>query len=222
MSAALAAAVHYLLSSHLDWRRRQGKNMESDDNALNNKSPNGSGANGEGNSPLKQIYSEIETALEHGLFYLAITVTTSLPDVCSALEGNVPTNWETYKTWFRENVGTELEPFGDHECYELRCGVVHQAKFMGVSKNKWSEYDALFFTLPDGRNNRVMGMTIQMPNRKILSMDVVHFCSTMISAARRWEEQKKGDASIQQRMAQVVRVRPEGLAPYIVGLPVFA
>lgn len=158
------------------------------------------------------------------LFYLAIAVTASLPDVCSALEGNVPTNWETYKKWFRENVRDRLKPFGEHECYELRCGVVHQARLMGAAKNKWSDYEALMFTLPDGRGSQVISfsMTNIGDKAKVLSMDAVNFCVTMIAAARDWERAKATDQMVQQNMGNVARVRPEGLAPYIVGIPVFA
>ena len=176
-------------------------------------------------SPLEQIYAEIDQAISAGLYYIAIVVTTSLPDVCSALEGNVPTSWKTYKTWFRENVGDNLSPFGEHECYELRCGVMHQARFMGAAKDKWSDYDALFFTLPNKAGFVIDRGTMQDiggDSRRVLAMELVGFCRVMINSARQWENRKKSDADVQIRMNNVARIRPEGLTPYIIGLPVFA
>ena len=176
-------------------------------------------------SPLEHIYGEIAKAISGELYYLAIVVTTSLPDVCSALEGNVPTNWETYKTWFRENVGDNLAPFGEHECYELRCGVMHQARFMGAAKNKWSDYEALFFTLPNGAGFRIDRGTmfnIGGDARRILAMELTGFCNTIIEAAREWERKKKHNPDVEQRMKNIARVRPQGLSPYFINIPVFA
>lgn len=180
---------------------------------------------GQSRSPLENIYEDIERALDHRLYYLALVVTASLPDVCAALEGHVPTDWRTYRAWFRANVGDSLTPFGEHECYELRCGVVHQARLMGAAKEKWSEYDGLFFTLPTNERMIVSGNKYVIAGekpKKVLDMDLRRFCRTMILSARRWEAEFRDDPDFRKRLENVVRVRPNGLAPYVRGLPVLA
>ena len=174
-------------------------------------------------SPLASIYREIEQALAANLYYLAIAVTVSIPDICATLEGKAPTDWNTYKTWFRENAGDRFTNFGEDECYELRCGVVHNAKLMG-GKVKRSKYDRIILTPPnslalihDGVMSNIGGLT-----ETVLCMDVTMLCEAMIAAARAWERANERNETVSNNMANVVRLRPEGLDPYIVGIGVIS
>jgi len=51
---------------------------------------------------------------------------------------------------------------------------------------------------------------------------VEHFCKEVIVAVRTWFAAKQNDANVIANMPRLVRVHPNGLAPYIVGEPVIA
>lgn len=178
-----------------------------------------------GASPLMSIYTEIEGALNAHLYYVALSVSVAFPDICASLEGKAPTNWQTYKDWFNANAAHRFRSFGADECYELRCGVVHQARFSGASKKKHSSFDVMFFTLPNRQQIQIGEMVAQNIGgrpEKVLSMSLVDFCQKMVASARAWESSKENDATVQSNMQNLVRVRPFGLPPYIKGVPVIA
>ena len=174
-------------------------------------------------SPLGAIYAEIEKAIEAQLWYAAITIAVALPDICSTLEGAGRTNWQTYKDWFDRNAATRFRNFGKHECYELRCGVMHNGVFQG-GVDKHSEFEGVYFLPPGSRiilNDTIME---NIGGRKgpFLIMSVVPFCEAMIAIVKEWEVAHQDDEIVATNMEKLVRVRPEGLSPLIVGLPVIA
>src|SRR4051812_11723889 len=62
-------------------------------------------------SPLEMIYQDIERAIQARLWYLAIAVTLSLPDVCAALECEPGKAWVTeakYVAWFESNAASQF------------------------------------------------------------------------------------------------------------------
>ena len=171
-------------------------------------------------SPLASIYREIEQALAARLYYLAIASTVSLPDICATLEGKSPVYWKTYKTWFQDNASPYFRHFGADECYELRCGVVHNARFMG-GKEKLSRFRKIIFTPPEAKV-RIHDAPSTINGETILNMDAGMFCNSMIDAARRWEMSNIGNSIVAENMEHVVRLRPNGLSPHVVGIPVIA
>jgi len=165
---------------------------------------------------MEMIFREIERALDAQLYYSAIAMAVTLPDVCAALEaGNGRTSAEKYKAWYRANVGQAYGFLKDEDCYSLRCGVVHQGRFGGHGM----QYGRVVFTMPiPGRNilihNNVMN--------DALNLDADRFCRDMIQSARTWFVAHQNDQHVQANLPNLVQLRPGGLAPYIVGLPVIA
>ena len=174
-------------------------------------------------SPLASIYREIEAAISAKLYYLALAVSVSLPDICATLEGHAPTSWKTYKQWFRDNASGSFANFGADECYELRCGVVHNARFMG-GKAKQSRFDKLIF-MPAGSPVQIHDAVmsgVAGSAETVLIMDASKFCEAMIAAARAWEVKSLEVDAVQRNMNDVVRLRPLGIDPWASGLPVIA
>ena len=54
----------------------------------------------------------------------------------------------------------------------------------------------------------------------LLFVHVDRFCHNIIAAAREWYAGKISDANVQANVPNIVRQRPEGFAPLIVGVPV--
>lgn len=169
------------------------------------------------NEALEPIFEEIERAAGAGFFYAALSMTVSIPDICCTLEGKAPVNWETYKEWFRQNV-TRYRFFGADECWEMRCGVVHNARMMG-GKVKVSKYDRILFT-PPGSGFQMHDSPMDDGREKVLLMSAVTFFDEMVADARAWAERMKDNPEVVANTPSVVRLRLGGYPPHIVGAPV--
>ena len=174
-------------------------------------------------SPLEPIFAEIRKALEAGLWYSAIAVASALPDICATLEGAGRTNWKTYKKWFEENAADKFSNFGMHECYELRCGVLHNGKFQGAI-DKHSNFDGVLFTPPGATLTVHDSVTSNIGNLTgtYLMMGVEPFCESMIEAASEWLASNEENETVRNNLNNLVRLRPAGYPPLIVGAPVVA
>src|SRR4029077_3839387 len=96
-------------------------------------------------SPMETILQEIEKAIDAKLYYLAIVLAVTLPDICAALESaDGRTRPERYKAWYRANLASKFSFLTEDDCYSLRCGVVHQGQFGFVN----SQYDRVAFLMP--------------------------------------------------------------------------
>jgi hypothetical protein len=173
-------------------------------------------------SPLSYLYREIRGALKAGLYYAAIAVAVSIPDVCDTVEvGDARASWKRYKAWFNKYASTKFEYFDADTCYELRCGVSHNAKLKG-GKNKLSRFDHLWFTVVRDHlfTENISVNHAALPGA-LLQLDVNDFCERMIAAAQAWERAMVGNEQVRVNMHSIVRYRPWGLRP-ISGIPVIA
>jgi hypothetical protein len=178
---------------------------------------------------LQRFLDEIKAALDAKLYYLAIATTLSVPDVCSCLECDPNAIWSTpekYKGWFDANLAHRFENLTSDDCYRLRCGVLHQGNF-GHPK---SRYDRVIFIAPnqsirmanDALVTIAPGVSFGDVSGKVLQIDPAWFCEQFIVGVRQWAANRINDPNVQTNLPNLVRLRPEGLPPYAVGLQVIA
>jgi len=164
-------------------------------------------------SPLRSITDEIDHALKARLYFLAILVTLSLPDVCAALESDDgKTSHAKYKAWCDRWIVPAYPMLTSLDIYSLRCGVVHQGRF-GHDK---MQYSRVLFTIPDGRGNVFHRNVVN----DALNLDCVSFCYDMIDAVNRWYDDKQSESNVIANLPRLVRLHPNGVAPDMVGMPV--
>jgi len=164
---------------------------------------------------METILAEIERALNAQIFYPALVVTLTLPDICAALEApNGRSSRLKYIAWYDAHVATIYPLVTAIDCYSIRCGVVHQGKF----GHPGSQYSRVIFTLPDPGRNTFHKNIIN----DALNLDPIIFCRDMISIVRLWYEIAQSDPIVQKNLPDVVQVRLGGIAPYIVGLAVIS
>lgn len=170
---------------------------------------------------IDSLIEEIEAAIDHGLFFSAVAVALTLPDVCSALELNqtdpnsVSNNvGQRYCKWFDTYLSSHFSILTAQDCYRLRCGILHQAKF----GHHRTQYDRIIFTLPDSNNN-IVHEFISKRSESILSLDSICFCRIMIRSVRRWVDTTRYNENVISNSDRLFRYRPNGLHPHIVGLP---
>jgi len=173
---------------------------------------------------LEAIFTEIQKAIDAQLYYLAVAVSLSVPDICVSLECDPTAIW-TNKAKFIAWVANYIEPQYDYftgaDFYQLRGGVLHNGKYGHPN----GRYDRLMFSLPNPRGivlREVRSSVDSETKEVVLSLDIGMFCNSVISAARTWLVDQKDNLNVAANMPNIVRLRPEGLAPHIVGLPVIA
>lgn len=160
---------------------------------------------------MDRMIREIRGALEARLFGLALQGSLALVDICGGLTARDGiARGATFKAWFTANLGEEYPELSPEDVWQLRCGILHQGRA------KSCNYDALLFTLPDGRGNSVHHARIN----DVLNLDLILFCTSLLDAVEVWWRDNRLIEPIWSHSRHIVRVRPNGLEPYIVGLPV--
>jgi len=147
---------------------------------------------------MEAITKEVENAIAAGLYYLAIVTALSLPDVCSALESHDgETNRAMYNVWYDNWMAARYPEITSLDLYSLRCGVLHQGR-LGHSR---MQYGRVLFTL------------------HALNLDAVRFCRDMIECVSTWYAAKQNDPNVQANLSRLVQFRANGMAHYMVGVP---
>ncbi len=173
---------------------------------------------------METLTKEIKEALRNRLLYAALVLALTLPDVCSALESeDGQTNLERYTAWcdiwltqkYRKHLTA-------NDLYRLRCGMTHQARL----DHPGLPYARVFFTLrPNGslfhRNTlkSTYGLKPGETAKSALNLDLHLFCKDVVESAEAWFEQKKSDPFVQTNLANLVQFHPNGVLPYLKGVP---
>ncbi len=162
---------------------------------------------------MNDILNQIRTANASGLYYVALFSALAVPDICGALEA--PDGLSTgarYAAWFDQYVAPTYHGTLDGQtCYQFRCSMLHQ----GSTQHPKSQYHRIIFLEPTGGmilHNNVMN--------DVLNIDVRVFCEDIVAAAESWLPAAQKSPYYQTNLMKFVTRHPNGLAPYIVGVPV--
>lgn len=140
---------------------------------------------------------------------IALQSSLALVDICGGLSSrDGVARAATFRTWFSNHLGSTFNELSPDDLYQLRCGMLHQGR------TKARQYDAIVFTLPDGRGN-----IFRVRVDRTLSFDLVSFCTTIIDAVESWWRDAQLTEPVKSHSDHVVRIRPDGMAPYIIGVP---
>lgn len=165
--------------------------------------------------PMETVLGEIERALNAELYYLAVVLALTLPDMCAALESDDGrTTPDKYKAWYDANLAGDLGWLTAADCYSIRCGVVHQGRLGFPGK----QFARVIFSVPTPQKNIFHNNVIN----DALQFDVVLFTRTIVNAVRGWMKLSAANPNVQVNLPNLIQYRPQGLAPYMVGMPVIA
>lgn len=164
------------------------------------------------------IVDEVRRASKEGFYYLALTLALKLPDICAALQSpDGETSGRKYKDWCKTYVLPKYPRLSASDVYYLRCGVLHQ----GRCGHPDMQYSRVVFTMPDAAftvHNNIMG--------DALNLNVSIFCEDICKSVESWQGAIANDARlkavVEANSSKLVTLHPNGLAPFIVGLPVIA
>lgn len=144
-----------------------------------------------------------------GALFLAFTI----PSICGAIES--PDGQDTrdrYIAWFDRYVsGLSLR---GQDCYRFRCSLVHQ----GRVSHPGASFNRVIFTFPTPSGNMLHDNMLD----DALNLDIPTFCRQMIDGVGVWQSSVEDQPNYQNNLQSLVRLYPNGLAPYITGTPVIS
>lgn len=181
---------------------------------------------------MRELIDQLERSLDQRLYFLSLFGALAVPDIAGALESDDGVaSGERYKAWYerwarpqfpkmlkaslrpevRDHVNVENPLTGDL-CYRFRCSLLHQ----GTTQHPRSRYSRIIFVEP-GAITGTMHYNIM---NDALNIDVGLFCREIVVGARDWLVACEGTERFKTNYDKFARRYPQGLAPYIVGVPV--
>jgi hypothetical protein len=171
-------------------------------------------------SPLGRVLDDIERAIAAKLYYPALLVALTIPEICMAL--NLDRNTFVKEKHYAEFVDKYAAPHGlgitGTDCYRLRGGMVHRGNFAGHPKVNWTN---VVFTVPESAV-QVHALSLQAGEKIAPAFSLQQFCAAMIAAAQKWYEDHQNDTNVVENMNDLIRWCPNGLAPFVKGTPIVA
>lgn len=164
---------------------------------------------------MRDLIKQIRIALEDSrLYYLTLFVCLTIPDICGAMgSNNGGATSKKYKGWFDKYVAQKHSLFlTSEDCYCFRCSLLHQ----GSSQHPKSNYSRILFIEPSATTNVLHNNIIN----DALNIDVLIFCNDILSGAETWLQENEETEDFKRNYNKFMKMYPEGLAPYILGIPV--
>lgn len=162
---------------------------------------------------MQELLNQIKTALNYKLYHLALNSSLALPDMCAALQSeDGKTNGRKYAQWYDTYVGSSSSLDGQ-ACYRFRCSALHQ----GHSQHENLGYSRILFVEPNPNfffHNNIIN--------DVLNIDINIFCLSIIDAVEKWLSIIQDDDNFKKNYPKFIRRYPNGIAPYIVGIPVIS
>ncbi|AEG15639.1 hypothetical protein Desku_2093 [Desulfofundulus kuznetsovii DSM 6115] len=164
---------------------------------------------------MKDLLDQIESALDANLYFLALAGSLLIPDICGAAGSkNGRSSREKYINWFAKYASNICPFLSGEDCWRFRCSLLHQ----GSSQDERSSYCRVLFIEPTATTNVFHCNVLN----DALNIDIRIFCLGMVAAARRWLGEVEGTELFKRNMRKFMQRYPNGLAPYIVGVPVIS
>lgn len=165
---------------------------------------------------MRDFLAQIKKGLDENLYFLSLFSALAIPDLCGAMgSNNGKASAKKYKTWFNKYVAPKYNTFlsGD-DCYYFRCSLLHQ----GSSQHNRSNYKRVLFVEPSTTTNIFHNNVM----KNALNIDVKIFCKDLISGAEKWLKENENTDLYKKNCDKFMRRYPNGLPPYIVGVPVIS
>lgn len=174
---------------------------------------------------MEDYLTQIELALQHNLYLIALSNALSLPDICGALNSeDNKASGKKYEAWYNKYAFGKCSTHLDgHSCYKFRCSLLHQGSTQDSSEYNKSKFSRILFLEPSKNSpfcfhDNIFGSN----NELVLNIDVITFCKGMITAVREWYEEVNSIEPFISNYNNFVKRYPTGLSPYITGLPVIS
>ena len=170
---------------------------------------------------MRTLISQTRKALDAGLYYLALFGALTIPDIAGALgseDGRA--SGKHFAAWYEEWVRPRLKesrgrenPLTGEACYGFRCAMLHQ----GRSQQANGQYSHIMFIEPGHPNYSIHYCVI---GGNALLIQLAEFVQEVLQGCELWINRVQGTDPFEKNYAIFARRHPEGLAPYVRGVPV--
>lgn len=188
---------------------------------------------------MRALVDQLEQSLASGQYFLSLFTALTLPDMAAALDApDGLANGQRYALWYekwvrpqfgeailallpaslpleeREYVkkGLQEPPLDGDACYRFRCSLLHQ----GTTQHLKSSFSRIIFVEPHSTTTKIHNCIIN----DALCIDLQSFCHEVIAGVRAWLSQAENTGLFKANYEKFVRRHPDGLKPYIAGVPV--
>lgn len=171
-------------------------------------------------SPLDLILNDILGCLNARLYYPGLVVALTVPDICSALAlgKNEHVKQIHYVSFVDKYTKSDRLGVSGMKCYQLRGGVIHRGNAAG---HQYIDATHVIFTIPEAKGF-LHAFSVKSGEKTAFMLDLLLFCGEMMSAAKRWHEDHETDHKVIENMKNLLSLRPNGVSPFVSGLPVVA
>src|SRR5208337_978210 len=160
---------------------------------------------------LESALQDWKRAISAKLYYPALLVALTIPDICRGLE--LPRSEFVKRPHYVSFVDKYTTPaelgLGGEACFMLRGGLVHKA---GLARHPHFDGTHVIFTLPDSIGH-THAFSIVMGDKKPAMFDLLMFCNAMDVAARKWYVDNRTNKVVEENLAHLIRFCPFGLSP---------
>ncbi|MCH8208557.1 MAG: hypothetical protein IIA62_05835 [Nitrospinae bacterium] len=163
---------------------------------------------------MRDFLTQVKKGLDENLYLLSLFSALAVPDICGAMSSeDGEANAEKYEVWFDKYVAPKYSDFlSGKDCYFFRCSLLHQ----GSSQHPRSNYKRVLFVEPSATTNVFHNNIVN----DALNIDVRVFCNDIISGAEKWLGENEETKLFKKNYDKFMKRYPNGLKPYIVGVPV--
>ncbi len=166
---------------------------------------------------MEALFAQTLIAANAGLAYLALLGALCIPDTCASLEAadGIATG-ARYQAWFDQHLGHIYHGSGlsGEACWQFRCALLHQGTTQAANPAKG--FARVLFVVPGASSNFFHRNVFN----DAYNIDLVAFCTDMVNAGRSWQQTAIGTQPYETNVAKSISLYPNGLPPYMVGLPV--
>lgn len=167
------------------------------------------------------LISQTRTAMTSGLYYVSLMTALTVPDIAAALESadgraTGPNYVRWYDAWVRPRLRERRpreNPFTGEACYQFRCSMLHQ----GSSIHPNSPYSRVIFIEPGAPNYQLHYCVIR---GEALLIQIDEFVDEVLTGCEKWLSSVEGTEPFQSNVARFATRHPNGLPPYVLGVPV--
>lgn len=164
---------------------------------------------------MREMLEQIRKALCVDLHVVALSTSLIIPDIAGAMDSDDGiASGERYRAWYDKWMGSSCHFIDGETCYQMRCSFLHQ----GSVNLKNTTYKRVIFIHPAVKN---LYMHCNVFN-DALNLDIGQFCLDMIGRANEWLKTVEKSDKFKKNYDKFMRTYPNGLPPYVVGIPVIS
>lgn len=156
--------------------------------------------------PLENILGDIRASLDARLYYPALLMALTLPEICAglALDDCVQVGMRHYVAFLEKYTDQEPTPalgVSSIECYQLRGGLVHRGN---AASHKLMPYYQVCFTTDE---SQIQMHSVSEDGPLALFLSLRTFCEVLDEAVRRWFADHATDSKVIENLPRLISRR---------------